>query len=407
MTTEALNAAVKEATGAALEVLLHNAHGPFHSLPRTAGWAYPEPYTRDMMIASLGILASGNQSLIKSLRKVLATLARNQSEHGHIPSLAHAPEDRGASDTTPLFLVGLALFRKTTGEAEFLDEAAHKALTWMEYQSPEDRIIVAQQPTSDWRDEQWVFGHGLYVNTLVYTYLRLYGHHERARTLQALMNRFDLPWHRKPKPAYGGLVIPHRPYYAMWSYKLYKSERFDLLGNCLAIISGIASPSRSRSLISWVEAQCRAMRSRGELALHLPPNFFPYIRPGDADWRPRYNTYGLPGDYHNGGVWPFICGAYVAALVAAGRHRLAREKLAALTELVRPARQAPVAFGFNEWFRAQDGTPQGQDWQTWSAAMYLYAAISVQTGKTPLLEEVRSAAWQGHGEASVEPERHQ
>ncbi len=50
-----------------------------------------------------------------------------------------------------------------------------QALTWMEYQSPDDRYLVAQQPTSDWRDEQWVIGYGLYVNTLVYSYLRLFG----------------------------------------------------------------------------------------------------------------------------------------------------------------------------------------------------------------------------------------
>ena len=40
-----------EAKEAALEVLRHNAHGPCQGLPRTAGWGYPEPYTRDMMIA--------------------------------------------------------------------------------------------------------------------------------------------------------------------------------------------------------------------------------------------------------------------------------------------------------------------------------------------------------------------
>lgn len=68
---------LEETRKAALEVLLHNSHGPYHSLPRTAGWGYPEPYTRDLMIAALGILACGNQELIKSLRHVLQTLAEN------------------------------------------------------------------------------------------------------------------------------------------------------------------------------------------------------------------------------------------------------------------------------------------------------------------------------------------
>src|SRR5665648_949175 len=91
---------IREAKKEALEVLLHNAHGPFHGLPRTAGWGYPEPYTRDLMFSILGIAVSGNQKLIASIRRVLETLAENQTEHGHIASLVHNKEDRGASDTT-------------------------------------------------------------------------------------------------------------------------------------------------------------------------------------------------------------------------------------------------------------------------------------------------------------------
>ena len=59
-----------------------------------------------------------------------------------------------------------------------------------------------------------------------------------------------------------------------------------------------------------------------------------------------------------------VCGFYVAALVAAGEQRLAEAKLLALTALVKPAREAAVPYGFNEWFRAQDGQAAGQDWQT-------------------------------------------
>src|SRR5665648_795089 len=122
---------IEAATKAALEVLLHNAHGPFHGLPRTAGWGYPEPYTRDLMFSILGIAVSGNQKLLDSIRRVLETLAKNQTVHGHITSLVHNKEDRGASDTTPLFLLGVGIFRKVTGETDFLHEAVEKSLLWM------------------------------------------------------------------------------------------------------------------------------------------------------------------------------------------------------------------------------------------------------------------------------------
>jgi len=380
---------IEQAKNAAIKVLLHNRHGPYRGLPRTAGWGYPEPYTRDMMISALGILVSGNKKLIESLRKVIETTARNQSRLGHIPSLAHDPQDRGASDTTALFLMAVGLFRKVTGETDFLEQAVQKAMTWMEYQSPSDRVIVAQLPTSDWRDEQWVVGYGLFVNTIVYTYLRLFGQDERASKLREMMGRFTVKGERQQRHVHEGLVLRYKPYYALWSYKVYRSDRFDLLGNSLAILTGIASPSRAKDLVAWIETECAALRKNEDLAVDLPPNFFPYVREGDPDWMPRYAKYNQPGEYHNGGVWPFICGFYIAALVAAGKQQLAEKRLIALTELVRPARAVNVEFGFNEWLRAQDGTPQGEDWQSWSAAMYLYAAGCVEKQKTPFFEDIR------------------
>jgi hypothetical protein len=381
--TDARLAAVAEARAAALAVLLHNAHGPYDDLPREAGWGYPEPYTRDLMVAAFGILATGHPALLTALERVLRALAAHQTPHGHIPGLAHDPTDLGASDTTPLFLLGLGLFRQVTGDTTFLAEAAARALTWLEYQSPTDEILVAQQPTSDWRDEQWVLGYGLYVNTLVYAALRLFDRQEQARRLRTQLHHPAGTPDRWPTERGAGLVLPGRPYYALWSYKIYHSARCDVLGNSLAILFALASPERARALIDWVEQRCSELRAQGDLVGDLPPCLLPYIQPDDPEWRPRYAAYNRPGEYHNGGVWPFVAGFYVAALVKAGYHDLAAQKLAALTALVRPARHAAVPFGFNEWIRAQDGMPAGEDWQTWSAALYLYAAAAVEQQQPP------------------------
>jgi hypothetical protein len=379
---------ITKAKQAALEVLIHNSRGP-RGLPRTAGWGYPEPYTRDLMICSLGILASGDKKLLVSLRRVLETLDRNQTELGHIPSLVNDREDRGSSDATPLFLMGAGLYRMATGDKEFLEASVQRSLTWLRYQSPPNRCLVAQQPTSDWRDEQWVLGYGLYVNTIVYIDLCLFGQRERAAEAKEAMERFTVKGERQHRHVYEGLVLRHKPYYAMWSYKVYRSDRFDLLGNSLAILSGIASPSRARRLVSWIEKESDALRAKEKLAVDLPPSLFPYILPDDPDWIPRYKKYNRPGEYHNGGIWPFVCGFYIAALVAAEKYKLAEERLIALTELVRAACKAEVEFGFNEWHRAKDGRPRGEDWQSWSAAMYLYAAKCVEEQRTPFFEEMR------------------
>jgi hypothetical protein len=380
---------IEEAKKAAIEVLQHNAHGPFHGLPRTAGWGYPEPYTRDLMFSAFGIAVSGNQKLLESIRKVLETLAKNQTEHGHIPSLVNDKEDRGSSDSTPLFLLGAGIFRKVSGEKDFLNTAVNKALNWMEYQSPSDRYMVAQQPTSDWRDEQWVTGYGLFVNTLVYCYLRLLGNNERADKVHSEMSRFTITGGTIHHHVHEGLVVKHKPYYALWSYKIYSSERFDLLGNSIAILSGLASPSRAEHIISWIEEECDSMKKKGDLAVSLPPNFFPYIKPEDPDWHPRYAIYNRPGEYHNGGIWPFVCGLYVAALIAAKKYTLASEKLVVLTNIIKPFNTEKVNFGFNEWIKAQNGKPMGQDWQTWSAALYLYAVKCVEVKGTPFFDEMR------------------
>jgi hypothetical protein len=85
--------------------------------------------------------------------------------------------------------------------------------------------------------------------------------------------------------------------------------------------------------------------------------------------------------------------------VAAGRHKLAEERLEALAQLVKPWHENQTEWGFNEQIKAQTGKPIGRDWQTWSAAMFLYAARCVETQSTPWFEESR--AWRApvkHGQ---------
>lgn len=387
-----LDPVVEEAVEAALAVLRHNVHGPDGSLPRTAGWGYPEPYTRDLMLSAPGILVSGDPDLVLALRRVLEALAENQSLLGHIPGLANDPRDRGSSDTTPLFLIGLALYRQHSGEAAFLQDAADRALRWLAYQSPDDRVMIAQQPTSDWRDEQWVLGYGLYANTLLYAALTLFGEDARASLLRERINQGAIVDERKPAHVLEGLALPDRPHYALWSYKVHHSVRFDLLGNCLAMLFGVAAPEKAQAIVAWIEDECAALRASGMLRGDVPPCLIPVIQREDPDWHPRYERYNRPGNYHNGGVWPFIGGWYVAALVASGEQTLAQRQLAALAELARPARRAGLAFGFNEWFSPADGAPRGEDWQTWSAAMLLYAAACVRQGSPPFFDEMRRSA---------------
>lgn len=382
MSNISLPAPVEQARINAIEVLLHNLHGPYHGLPRTAGWGYPEPYTRDLLLCGLGALASGNDALVASLRRVLVTLTKNQSQLGHIPSLVHDPHNRGASDTTPLFALLAGLYAKHVGEEEFLRQPVEKALSWMLHQSPDDRVLTAQLPTSDWRDEQWIMGYGLFVNSVYCAALKVHGYEQRAGTLVKEMSRLAITEESEHKHVHVGLMLREKPYYAAWAYKIYRCERFDLLGNSMAILAGIPKPSRAVGIINWIEIECDNLRRRGLLALDLPPNFFPYVKPGDPEWQSRYESHNRPGEYHNGGIWPFVCGLYIAAIVAAGRMKLAMCRLKSLAAATRLAVREDLAYGFNEWLNAIDGTPRGQDWQSWSAGMFIYATECVRRQST-------------------------
>lgn len=85
----------------------------------------------------------------------------------------------------------------------------------------------------------------------------------------------------------------------------------------------------------------------------------------------------------------FICGC-VGRVPAARSNKLASRKLLALTALVKPWHENKAEWGFNEWIQAQSGKPSGRDWQTWSAAMYLYAAECVDRQGTPFFSAIRT-----------------
>lgn len=126
----------------------------------------------------------------------------------------------------------------------------------------------------------------------------------KKEALEVLLHNAQGPFHGLPRTAGWGYPEPYTR---------------DLMISIL----GIASPLRANQMISWIEDECVAMKEKGELNCNLPPNFFPFTKPGDPDWHERYFQYNNPGDYHNGVVWSFISGFYIAALVAAKRFKLA------------------------------------------------------------------------------------
>jgi glycogen debranching enzyme len=83
----------------------------------------------------------------------------------------------------------------------------------------------------------------------------------------------------------------------------------------------------------------------------------------------------LEWQYHNGGIWPFVGGFWVAALTLTG------ETERASAELVKLARvNALDDWSFNEWLHGQTLQPRGMRGQSWNAAAFLLALDCVRGG---------------------------
>jgi GH15 family glucan-1,4-alpha-glucosidase len=144
-------------------------------------------------------------------------------------------------------------------------------------------------------------------------------------------------------------------------------EWFDSFGNLLAILAGVADERQTGIILDFI-----ARHAMDQWPLR---SLTPAVLPGDPDWRDYYGTLNAPHCYHNGGVWPFLGGFYVAALVHTGRD--GAEALLRLAKL-------NAAGEFNEWHHGVSGEPMGVCDQAWSAGMYLFACECVKQGRVPL-----------------------
>jgi hypothetical protein len=174
--------------------------------------------------------------------------------------------------------------------------------------------------------------------------------------------------------------LVERPFYLPYIAFRDYADRFDTLGNLLAILFGAADQRKANKILDYLHG-CGLNEPYPVQALYPP------IRVGEKDWREYYRVRNLnqPHHYHNGGAWPFIGGFYVAALVQAGRLDEARHQLAKLAAMNRLGKQGE--WEFNEWFHGLSGRPMGFAGQSWSAALYIFAHESVRRGQVPIFGE--------------------
>lgn len=424
----------REARGRAERILLANG-GELGLLG--ANSAYQQVWARDSMICGFGLLLCQDPEGARIHRRSLETLRRFQSELGKIPHnvgftgvadpalIAHggslrAPDAAGAAvedtihsgcvDNNLWYIVGHCYSYAAGGDRALLEQAwpsLERALLWLRYQDSNECGLLEVHEAMDWADLFANRYNVLYDNALYYAAWLCMGKMAEAlgrpaepyaaraadvhRKLNALLwvgpeQPLDLEWvagERKEwlyplRRAHTELV--ERPFYLPYMGFRDYADRFDTLGNLLAILFGVASAQQADKILDYIHG-CGLNEPFPVQAL------YPVIREGERDWREYYRVRNLnqPHHYHNGGAWPFIGGFYVAALVRAGRLDEARAQLNRLTEMVRAGRRAE--WEFNEWFHGLSGRPMGFAGQSWSAAMYLFARDCVERGQVRVFQE--------------------
>jgi len=365
----------KDAYERALEVLekVKTPHGFDAAYP-----GYDALWSRDSMITSLGASLIGKKYQ-KPFAASLKELAKNQSAKGQIPNAVDTfsrrkPHvDYKSIDSTLWWIIGQFVYAHRYANTTLLKrykKEIQKAYVWLSYQDMGEDSLLEQQPTSDWFDAfPHRYGHTINTQALYYHVLQLLGEKTEAARVKKVVNtsKDDGLWNGK--------------YYIPWRWKNHnaykeKGEWFDSKANMLAILYDLADKKQSMHILEYVK--------KNNIAHPYPMKALsPPIRRGTKDWQDYFldSEAGTPDHYSNGGIWTFIGGFYVCALVKLKQYTEAEMQLTKLAE-------ANIKrSNFVEWLHGKTGKPGNshagsqEGNQAWNAGMYIAAYESVKQKK--------------------------
>ncbi len=347
---------------------------------------YEAVWARDSMITSLGAVLIGGE-FKSTIAKSIKLLTKNQAEMGQIANCVGSYNlDRRSDvtfnsvDSSLWFIIGNYIYARQFNDAVLLkkyQKNIEAAYCWLRSQDPDNVGLIAQQPTNDWQDAfPHKYGYTIHIHALYYAVLKMIGDKKRAKEVKEIING--------EKRKYSSLYNTKLGYYYPWAWKNHNSIReheewFDTAGNLFAIITGLATPQIAKKIVSYIEKQkinrpypCKAI--------------WPPIKKGDKEWHDYFALCDArkPLSYLNAGIWPFIGGLYVAALVKMKQYKKAQAELEFLAKADMQKlkiRNFKVSYEFNEWLHGKTGKPMGEPYQAWSAGMYVYAYECVRRKK--------------------------
>ncbi len=333
---------------------------------------YEATWARDSMTMTLGAVLEGDRYKTV-IKKSLDLLAKNQSYLGQIPNCVGSYNLDRRSDVTfntvdsnLWYILGLLIYCSVFDDKDFYHKHQRQltlALIWLAYQDPDEVRLIAQQPTMDWMDAfPHKYGYAIHANAMYYGVLSMVGKDRQAKHIKRVING--------EIEKYISLYDHKLGYYYPWGWKNHDDKReheewFDTTGNLLAILTGLATPKIAKNILNYI--------SEHQVARPYPCRAIdPPLKKGDKAWHDYFENCDAREPYHylNGGVWPFIGGFYVAALIKVKDYAGAEREL---TKLAEANLRELNGHGFNEWLDGKRGKPVGEPYQGWSAGTYIYA----------------------------------
>ena len=368
---------------------------------RSRARGYAAVFGRDAAVCAIGMALSGDALLEREAATALLTLAGRQAANGQIPKLVDASEQEadfwylGCIDATLWWLIALDFLDRHdpgAGLRQRLAPEIGKAVQWLQAQEHQRFFLLQQNEASDWADIMPRSGFVLYTNALWYCVKNLYriGHAEETHAnFNQLFHPFSasLAEYRRARllAHYVKRNAKNRDLYLSFVNFSFFGEEGDVFGNLLALLCGLADP----------EAVRRTLRALDRAGIAEPWPVRVVCQPiaaGSRLWRAYMSRHrqNLAWQYHNGGVWPFVGGFWVAALVQAGERDRAHAELAKLA-----GANALDGWSFNEWLHGRTLAPSGMRGQSWNAAAFLMALDATRTGRAVFSFQGRSAAPRG------------
>jgi glycogen debranching enzyme len=332
---------------------------------------YNAVWSRDSMITCLGASLVKNKDFREAFKSSLGILREHQSKNGQIPNCVDKFSERKPHvdfktiDSSLWFIIGNYVYKDRFNDKKLLIEnksSINKALNWLACQDTGEIGMLTQLPTSDWQDAfPHRYGYTINTQALYYKVLNLFGKKDEAEKLKLFVNedRDDNLWN-------GEFYVPYR-----WkNHGVYREigDWFDSLGNLLAIIFDLADKDKSEKILSYIEEN--KINEPYPVRVIYPP-----IEEGSKYWQDYYLDCeaGQPNHYSNGGIWGYVGGFYILALIKTGKLKKAEVELKKLAE-------RDLNANFPEWTNPLTKEHNGR-LQAWEAGMYILAYESLKKKK--------------------------